>query len=517
MVRSMGRPALCLTLTLAACLASAAGDPVAPPVYAQASGGSDDLLAAELAYAHVRARRDDDLVALAAARPGYPFWRHIFSIPDGHIAFGSASDGRLLAVFPARGDWARDADWKDPSLAGLLGGRRLPRRLDDKRDLVADLLERTAGPIVHNPTRGLSVLPNARRYGRFLQEWGAIYERFGVPAEIGLAQAMVESGLSPTRRSPARAVGFCQWLLGNWRRLDRLTPDVLEAYNQTTQAAYCAAYLTILATKYGSFIPALSEHHSGGTNIGRTLINGERLGGEDLRERYFLGSQLARDMRQISLYGYRELYRTYGPRSYYYSEMVFANAPTVAAFTASAPQAKIHAMRTPRAISLTEITQRTKLPVDEVRRYNPALRTRVPAGAALYLPLHVEEFGRDVAFWHRPPSPAFTAALNEFLRLDAEDGRWDQRGFEPVLRRFERRFRETNTEEGRIMATVLAYAIDENYLSRRGAILAEFRTNGEVQRLFDRAMVARGANGPARAALEDPSLPDAEPDDTASR
>ena len=36
---------------------------------------------------------------------------------------------------------------------------------------------------------------HAQRYGRFLQEWSAIYERFGVPAELGLAQAVIESGL----------------------------------------------------------------------------------------------------------------------------------------------------------------------------------------------------------------------------------------------------------------------------------------------------------------------------------
>ena len=37
-------------------------------------------------------------------------------IPDGSIAFGSAVDGRLLATFPAKGDWTRKAVWADPEL-----------------------------------------------------------------------------------------------------------------------------------------------------------------------------------------------------------------------------------------------------------------------------------------------------------------------------------------------------------------------------------------------------------------
>ena len=137
----------------------------------------------------------------------------------------------------------------------------------------------TVGPLAHNPTRGLFLLPNVPKYGPFLGEWSLIYERFGVPAEIGLAQAILESGLNGTARSRANALGLCQWLRRNWDTLNRLSPEHIEAYNQTTQAPYCAAYLSILATMYGSFIPALSEHHSGGVNVGRTVINGERLGG----------------------------------------------------------------------------------------------------------------------------------------------------------------------------------------------------------------------------------------------
>ena len=52
---------------------------------------------------------------------------------------------------------------------------------------------------------------------------------------------------------------------------------------------------------YGSFIPALSEHHAGGVNVGRTVINGERLGGADAREQYLLGSDFAAELRDISI------------------------------------------------------------------------------------------------------------------------------------------------------------------------------------------------------------------------
>jgi hypothetical protein len=470
---------------------------VTEPLGAQATAGVPEAAGAS---EYVEARRASDYAALQTYRPGFSFWQHVFTIPDGRIAFGSAVDGRLLAVFPSTGDWAREGDWKDPALAGLLDGVVLARKLDDRRDQVAALIEQAAGPVVHNPTRGQFLIPNARRYGSFLKEWGAIYERFGVPAEIGLAQAAIESGLHPTIRSEARAIGLCQWKLANWRRLNQLAPNVIEGHNQTTQAPYCAAYLSVLATRYGSFIPALSEHHSGGTNVGRTLINGERLGGEDIRDRYFLGSQLARDLRRISLYGYRDMYRTYGPRSYFYSEMVFGNTLTVASLMEEIRQEKIYAMRTSRAVPLAEVARRARLSIDEVQRFNPALLKRVPAGATLYLPSYVKEFGRDVAFWHRPPSAAYTEVLDDFIRLDAMEADWDDPGFESTLRAFQKRFAATRTEEGTVMATVIAYTIDETYKSTRGAILAEYRADDEIQQLFDRAVGERSAERAARAA-----------------
>ena len=436
----------------------------------------------------VEARRRADFAAMQTFRPGYGFWRHVFTLPDGSIAFGSASDGRLLATFPARGDWTRRAVWVDPTLAGLLDGQQLARKVGERRDQVAQLLERATGPVLQNSTRGDALLRSVPKYGSFVAEWSAIYERFGVPGEIGLAQVILESGLNGTRRSEANAVGFCQWLRKNWKRLNYFSPDPIEQENQTSQAPYCAAYLSVLATKYGSFIPALSEHNAGGTNVGRALINGEHLGAQDVRAQYFLGSKLARDLRTLQSKEYEDVYYSYGPRSYLYAEMVFGNTFNVTELVASMPQEPIHAMRTPRAISLSEIMKRTGLAGAEVQRFNPALVAGLQAGDTLYLPYYVSGFGRDVAFWHRPPSPEYLTVLDDFIRLDAGAEQWDDPAFAPVLADFRRRFRSTNTEEGTVMDTVLAYVMDQAYTSSRRTLLSDFRRDEKVQRLIERGV-----------------------------
>jgi len=434
------------------------------------------------------ARLDEDLLAVEHFLPAYQFWQHIFTIPDGHIAFGSAKDGRLIVTVPTRGNWAQKAVWADESLSGTLDGKRLPSRLRDRRGALVQLLEPKIGPLVHNPTRGRFVTPHARRFGSFLGEWSTIYERFGVPSEIGLAQAMLESGLNGRARSQSRALGFCQFLSRNWRQLDRLSPEVIEAYNQTTQAPYCAAYLTILTTMYGSFLPALSEHHAGGVNVGRTLINGERIGGSDTREQYLLGAEFSGILRGISLMRYRRLYRTFGRRSRLYSEMVFGNTVNVTRMMNEYPQQKIFAMRVPRSITLAQVTKRTGLSVTEVKRFNPALVKRVPVNANLYLPSYVEEFGKDVTFWQRPPSTEYVEVLHDFLKLESGLERWHSSSFEVTLNDFHERFLNTNTEEGSVMATVITYMTGQLRRSRRGPILEEFRNSKRILTLFEQGL-----------------------------
>lgn len=451
------------------------------------------LTAAERVQSSAQSRLQDDLKAMESFRPGYAFWQYVFTIDDGAIAYGSATDGRLLAVFPARGDWSRQGVWQDPTMKGLVAGHEFASKLADRRDEVAAILETATGPVVHNPTRGLFVAPNASRYGRFLQEWALIYERFGVPAEVGLAQGLVESGFNGTIQSEARAIGFCQWLSRNWNVMKRLSPHVIEGYNQTTQAPYCAAYLAILGTKYGSFIPALSEHHAGGTNVGRMLNNGQWLGGQNVREHYFLGAAFTRDLRTLSPRSYSDVYGTYGPRSFYYAEMVFGNTARIRELMTSQRQVKIYAMRTPRAIPIAEISRRTQLSADEIRRFNPALTRQVPARATLYLPAYVAAFGPNVTFWHRPPTSAYSTVLSEFLALDRRPEEWDSPALVPVLRGFERRFRATQTEEGIVMATVLSYVSSEILTSGRNEILETFRNSPEIRQLFEQAVLERAA------------------------
>lgn len=463
----------------AALLALAVLSPWAPAadVSAQAGAGAEEHAALQ----HARTRMDRDVEALRAARPSYPFWAHVFQTPDGTVLYGSAEDGRLLASFPARGDWKAQGSWTDGALASALDGTALDRNVSRRREQVAEALTERVGPVVHNTTRGDFLRPT-RTYGAFLDEWAAIYERFGVPAELGLAQAAVESGFSGTIRSSANALGLCQWLKGNWARLDRLTSQPIEIQNQTTQAPYCAAYLQVMATKYGSFIPALSEHHAGIANVGKVLINGEKLGAVDVRDRYFAGSDFARDLRAISTRQFRDVVGTYGNRSFLYSEMVFGNAPTVIRLRESIPQERVYAIRTARALDLPAITRGTGLGEREVKRFNPALFRQVPRGASLYLPEPVAALGEDVSFWHEPIPAAFAEVLDDFVRMDVPVEEWEKPDFEEVLGDYRKRFKATGSEEGRIMDAVLGYVIQELRAGRR--VLADYRASAKVQKAF---------------------------------
>ena len=193
------------------------------------------------------------------------------------------------------------------------------------------------------------------------------------------------------------------------------------------------------------------------------------------------------------------MWDSYGPRSYRYAEMIFGNMATVGSILGRTAQTRIYAMRPSATVPLAVISMRTRLSADEIERFNPALVKSVPAGATLYLPAYDSYFGRDVAFWHRPASQAYASVLNAFVRLDAAPEDWELPAFAATLKAFERRFRDTGSEEGSIMATVLAYVRAETASNRR-QILADFRTSDDIRHLFERGVVEREAAESLRAA-----------------
>ena len=115
----------------------------------------------------------------------------------------------------------------------------------------------------------------------------------------------------------------------------------------------------------------------------------------------------------------------------------------------------------------------------------------MPANADIYLPRYVKRFGRNVSFWHEPPNAAYASALSDFLALDAPLEQWDDGSIVPTLRRFEKRFRDSKSEEGSVFATMLSFVIDETMTSGRREILAEFRQDQDVRDLFDRGLLQR--------------------------
>ena len=79
----------------------------------------------------------------------------------------------------------------------------------------------------------------------------------------------------------------------------------------------------------------------------------------------------------------------------------------------------------------------------------------------------------------------YAAVLDEFVQLKASVKEWHEASFEPTLSKFQQRIEDTNTEEGVVMSTMLAYVISGLRNSRRSAILEEFRSSGRVQRLVE--------------------------------
>ena len=110
-------------------------------------------------------------------------------------------------------------------------------------------------------------------------------------------------------------------------------------------------------------------------NVGRTVINGERLGGVGSRGQYLMGSDFAASLRDTSIERYRDLFRTYGRRS---SPMPRWCSATRSTSGGSSPRihSSNYAMWMSESWRALDITARTGLKLDEVKRFNPVLGAR---------------------------------------------------------------------------------------------------------------------------------------------
>ena len=84
--------------------------------------------------------------------------------PTDRSRSGAPSTGGSSRRFPPGANGRAHAVWADPTLARILEGQPLARKLSERREQVALLLERAAGPVLQNSTRGDALLQNARRY-----------------------------------------------------------------------------------------------------------------------------------------------------------------------------------------------------------------------------------------------------------------------------------------------------------------------------------------------------------------
>ena len=197
-----------------------------------------------------------------------------------------------------------------------------------------------------------------------------------------------------------------------------------------------------------------------------------------MREHYFLGGEFVRDLRSLAPRTFAISTAPTARGRALYAEMVFGNITNVERIATTTPQRDIYAMRTPRALTIAEISRVTRLSADEIRRFNPALTRTVPARSNVYLPHYVSTFGPDVSFWHRPMSAGYAEVLE---RLPAPRGaarRWDSRGVRHGADQISgTASRPRKTEEGSVMATMLTFVLQGQRTSRQGEILAEFRAS----------------------------------------
>ncbi len=224
-----------------------------------------------------------------------------------------------------------------------------------------------------------------------------VFRELGLPPEL-MYLSLVESGFNPRAFSRSRASGPWQFMKGTGRVYGLDVDWYLDERRDPIKSTVAAAHhLRDLYDQFGSWPLALGAYNAGSGKISRAI---KKTGTRDFwkirRSRYI-----------------RRETKDYVPR--FIAATLIAQNPTAYGFTIpDGDRHEFEEVLITKRVHLSAVTQKTGIPVEELKRLNPELRRSiVPSltapGYYLKVPLGmaslVEELHSTLTVWTQPPPP----------------------------------------------------------------------------------------------------------------